>query len=112
MKHPMQKQHIDDQGVKRFVENKLVSWLIDQLPGGLNSLSKQFYDGDHHEDDYDQILQLIGYSVSGIPYRDSAKYNITDLDGEDTEEAFERMYRELKEEVAGTISDLNDLIQD
>jgi len=77
-KHPMQKQYLTENGVRRFIENKLVSWLIDQLPNNMNDLAKEFYVGGYDKDDYDQILQLIGYSVSGIPYKNKDLYDITD----------------------------------
>ncbi len=67
MKHPVQKPYTDEQGVYRFTENKLVRWLVDQLPSGLNTLAQHGLSGGM-EDDYDQILQLIGYSLSNVPF--------------------------------------------
>lgn len=62
--------------VWRFVENELVSWLIDQLPNNMNSLALEYCTGNYDDADYDQILQLIGYSVSGIPYKNKDLYDI------------------------------------
>ena len=76
-KHPMQYQNRTSE-VWRFVENKLVSWLIDQLPNKMNTLAVEYHRGNYDAADYDQILQLIGYSVSGIPYKNKDLYDITD----------------------------------
>ena len=78
MKHPMQSQYEDSKGVIRFTENKLVTWLIDQLPNGLNSLSIEQQTNDYDDADYDQILQQIGYSVSGIPYLNEDLHDMKD----------------------------------
>ena len=104
MKHPM--QSIDKH---RFVENKLVTWLIDQLPGGMNSLSIESQEGEYDDADYDQILQLIGYSVSGIPYRNHALYEITDeiaKTGATPDKIYEDLYNELKNSLRPIVSDL------
>lgn len=66
-KHPIQNVHIDDNGIRRFVENELIRRLVDAYPGGLNSLIIQAKDrGKDGLEDYDQLLQLIGYSVDGF----------------------------------------------
>ena len=62
-KHPMQHIRMTSSGVVRFVENKIVSHLLDNYPGGLNALKVQFY---NEVDDYEQLMMLIGYSVSGF----------------------------------------------
>lgn len=111
MKHPMQPQKTDDSGVLRFVENGLVRWLVDQLPNGMNDLSIQFQSAGYSEDDYDQILQLIGYSVSGIPYRDLDKHGITD-NNRDPNEHFEIEYKELKNKLRPVISELFNIHED
>lgn len=100
MKHPMQFQETDKRGILRFVENPLVSWMVDQLPGQLNKLTIEYhsYPDKYSQDDYDQIMQLIGYSVSGIPYQDRSKYEITDNNIK-PEEAYENQYKELIEKL-------------
>lgn len=60
-KHPMQKIHIAEDGVVRFVANPIVRYLLDKGPFDLNQLAKQGFS----KADHDQLAQLIGYSVSG-----------------------------------------------
>jgi len=62
-KHPMQKIVVTESGVIRFTENKIVSHLLNSYPGGLNALAAKFRD---NVDDYEQLMMLIGYSVSGF----------------------------------------------
>ncbi|MBN3780489.1 hypothetical protein G3O06_23530 [Burkholderia sp. Ac-20345] len=62
MKHPMQPIHVDSKGVVRFVSNDLVSRLVDVYPGGLDAIASTA----GSVDDLEQLLQLIGYSVSGF----------------------------------------------
>jgi hypothetical protein len=95
MKHPM--QFIVNQ---RFVENKLIRQLVDKI--GLNNIACMEYDND----DYDQLLQLIGYSTSVIPYRDKDKYELTDNGNSKPEEVFEKRLKKLKKELAPVISEL------
>lgn len=97
----MQYQEKDQNGVIRFVDNKLIIKLLDSYPGGLNALCCN----DSHFDDYDQLLQLIGYSASGIPYRDEDKYDITDS-MDNPEEVFEKRFKEAKEKLAPIVSDM------
>lgn len=62
--HPMQPVVIASDGVARFKENKIVSQLLSmcQKNGyGLNEILASCPD----LDDYSQLMQLIGYSVSG-----------------------------------------------
>jgi len=108
MKHPMQYQHTDLKGVTRFKENQLVSWLIDQLPDGLNSLSIESQTNSYTHDDYDQILQQIGYSVSGIPYRDHEKFAITDEQIK-PEDHYEKAYKLLKLKMRPIVNELFDI---
>ncbi len=105
MKHPMQKQTTDDSAVLRFVENKLVTWLVDRLPNGMNDIAREYFEGKYSQDDFDQILQQIGYSVSAIPYKDKEKYSITD-NNRDPEEQFEIKYKALKKSLIPIVADL------
>ena len=114
MKHPMQPQTETENKVIRFVENPLVTWLIDQLPDRMNTIAHEFAmnkDGKYCADDYDQILQLIGYSVSGIPYRDPEKYKITD-ENKDSDNHFESEYKGLKDQLRPIISELFNIHED
>lgn len=70
MKHPMQPIVLVD-GVARFKENKIVSWLLDNGPFGMNAIAMQKFD----QDDRAQFAQLVGYSVAGagdLSYMDDA----------------------------------------
>ena len=59
--HPDQPIHLMDDGVARFRQNKIVRFLLDAGPFSLNSLDMMPWDNE----DYTQLMQLIGYSVSG-----------------------------------------------
>lgn len=88
-KHPMQPIVLDDSGVVRFKANQIVRWMYDQLKARGVSLNEIYltFDVDREDvewdaagvtsrplprpvvgadnDDYQQLMQLIGYSVSG-----------------------------------------------
>ncbi len=101
MKHPM--QYIVD---GRFVENKLVNWMVYKI--GLNEICLKSKE-EGLDEDYDQLLQLIGYSVSGIPYRDQDKYDIEDSKPEDV---YERKYKELKKDLAPIMAELFNICEE
>lgn len=65
MRHPMQPVEDDGHGVIRFKENKLISFLLKECPYDLNKLHCKHADGDFNKGDYTQLMQLLGYSVSG-----------------------------------------------
>jgi len=60
-KHPIQPLVVDGHGVIRFKENKIVSWLLDNLNGGMNTIAEM----DFTDEDREQFAQLVGYSHSG-----------------------------------------------
>jgi hypothetical protein len=60
-KHPMQRLYRDDEGTVRFRVNPIVRHLLDFGGYDLNKLAAMGFD---HED-WQQFMQLIGYSVSG-----------------------------------------------
>ena len=67
MKNPIQPLAKDTKGVLRFKENTLVRALLDhgQATGlGLNDLACMFSTPEY-ADDWQQLAQLIGYSLSG-----------------------------------------------
>lgn len=118
----MQYTKKDEHEVLRFVENGLISWMVDQI--GLNKLcmiavgahEARTNEGDVIKcdiDDYDQLLQLTGYSISGIPYRGKEKYEITDDDQHRNPEViFEELYKKLKKDIAPIVSDLFNLSEE
>lgn len=68
MKHPIQRLATDEHGIMRFVENPLVRALLDhgQATGlGLNELTEKFCGAEYRED-WEQLAQLIGYSLAGF----------------------------------------------
>jgi hypothetical protein len=70
MKHPMQPigwDGADDRTeVIRFKENKRVSLLLETSSLTLNEIAYMLKKGMADRDDWLQLMQLIGYSVSGI----------------------------------------------
>lgn len=65
-KHPMQHIAFDERGVIRFTSNKIVRFLLEQYEPGLNDLCARFQETDDDLADYEQLMMLIGYSVSGF----------------------------------------------
>lgn len=70
LKHPVQPIGFDKEGVIRFKDNKIVRHLLDLLGRGghkfdLNDLGVEMIEGRWTKEDYTQLMQLIGYSVSG-----------------------------------------------
>jgi len=63
--HPMQPIGYDDRNIARFKENGIVRFLLDNGPFSLNELSMMLAKGKFSQEDYTQLMQLIGYSVSG-----------------------------------------------
>lgn len=59
-KHPLQPFVLSDHNVIRFKENKLVTKLLDNY-----NLNKLVIEGGYSKEDYEQLMQLIGYSFSG-----------------------------------------------
>lgn len=60
---PMQPIETDGSGIKRFRENKLVTYLLENGGIDLNHLARIEFP----QEDRDQFTQLIGYSVSAAP---------------------------------------------
>lgn len=70
MKNPIQPLVTDEGGILRFKQNILVNALLEhgrQTGFGLNELRVKF-GASEHDDDYQQLSQLIGYSLSGYGY--------------------------------------------
>lgn len=67
MKNPIQPVYLDIYQIARFKSNKLVEALIEhgqQTGFGLNDLAQR-YNSPEHLDDFQQLAQLIGYSLDG-----------------------------------------------
>ena len=75
--HPMQPAYIDESGRPRFLENKIISFLVKHLKLGedtsLNALTmhdliikeNEGRNAGFSQEDWEQFYQLIGYSLSG-----------------------------------------------
>lgn len=74
-KHPSQPVEIVND-VIRFKKNSIVRFMLDKgTDSGLFDLNKIYLkvlSGEFPKDDYDQLMQLIGYSVSGYRGLDSS----------------------------------------
>ncbi len=93
MKHPIQYITTDSAGTIRFTENKIIRYMVDECTD-LNTLCAKFKDED--KEDWDQLMQLIGYSVSGAPINHDI-LNIADVmvDEEIDERDAKIMYYEI-----------------
>ena len=63
-RHPIQNTEYDGSGVICFAKNKIVRFLLDNGPLDLNQLYIMFHE--EAPEDYEQLMQLIGYSLSGF----------------------------------------------
>jgi len=81
LKHPMQPIGWDETGkVIRFKANKIVQMLLDTHKLNLNDITLMNAGGHFNEGDYDQLMQLIGYSVSGYGDLNSSPETIRKAD--------------------------------
>jgi len=62
VQHPIQHLERDEQGVIRFKENKIVSFLLEAGPFDMNQIRAMPFD----QNDREQFAQLIGYSLDGF----------------------------------------------
>lgn len=70
----MQAIILDEHGVARFKENKIVTFLLDNGRHDMNTIACE----DFTQEDREQFAQLIGYSVSGfgeLSYASDAAYD-------------------------------------
>jgi len=63
--HPEQPIGMASDGVIRFKGNSIIEDLFDSGALDLNEIGRRVRRGDFPEDDYVQLTQLLGYSVSG-----------------------------------------------
>lgn len=63
--HPTQPLVVDEHGVVRFKRNEVVRYMLDHPDADLNVLGREVELGRLPVADYMQLMQLIGYSVSG-----------------------------------------------
>lgn len=72
LKHPMQPIGLDERGVARFKKNAIVRLLLETSSLDLNNLGLMEITGSFPKGDYTQLMQLIGYSVSGFGELDTS----------------------------------------
>lgn len=65
VKQPMQPIELDEKGTPRFKGNGVIKYLFQTGKLNLNDLSVLLGQGAFSQEDYSQITQLLGYSVSG-----------------------------------------------
>jgi hypothetical protein len=72
--HPIQPLESDSNGVLRFKENAIVSFLLGNSPYHMNQLATMPFS----DEDREQFAQLIGYSLCGfgdLDYTSDATYD-------------------------------------
>lgn len=77
MRNPVQPQILVD-GVLRFKENKIVSWLLENSSKDMNDIACEEFS----VEDRQQFAQLIGYSVSGyssLDYVDDYSHGVAEI---------------------------------
>ena len=97
--HPSQFVEVADDGILRFRTNEIVRYMVDNGPWDLNTLSQI---GDPQ--DYAQLAQQIGYSVSGwsgLSMVNSAAYAAAEVEQELTK-------RRMREQAALNVTHLKD----
>lgn len=62
VKHPIQPISIDTAGILRFKNNPIVRFLLESSPYNLHDLACMGF----ADNDFEQLEQLIGYSVDGF----------------------------------------------
>jgi len=102
-------------GVKRFQENRLVTWMLDRV-GGLNPLSYAQQCGAGTRSDYDEILMMIGTQVSGaclskemrelVQFAEENPSTKLADDPDGFREAFRLGYERAKEDMSEAMSQL------
>jgi len=65
LKHPQQPIGIAEDGVVRFKGNSIIEDLFQSRALDLNEIKRRVQTGDFPKEDYVQLTQLLGYSVSG-----------------------------------------------
>jgi hypothetical protein len=111
VKHPIQKI-VKVDNVDRFTENSLVRHLVDSYPNGLNGLCITRHEKGFDKADWDQLMMLIGYSVSAAPISHDI-LDVADImvDEELTEEQakikhYEQLIAKLREALREPMADL------
>lgn len=105
---PMQPIETDSNGTKRFRENKIVQYILDNGGIDLNQLARVEFP----REDRDQFTQLIGYSVSAAPLSSdliNAADTVTE-EGVDTDRArivyLEKQLASIREAFQQPVADL------
>jgi len=94
IKFPNQPTHIASGGIRRFVKNRIVEYLLENGPFDLNHLARL----DFTNEEEAQFAQLIGYSVSGwedLSYVSTEKALSVEDDDEDPPMTYEQLSQAL-----------------
>ena len=78
-KHPVQPLEKDIDGVLRYKRNAAVRFLLNEFLPGLNKLNEMCSNGNISREDYDQLMQLIGYSHDGCTMLPDDIYNVAEI---------------------------------
>lgn len=65
LKHPMQPIGFAEDGVLRFKKNEIIEFLVDSKQWDLDQIFLMVRNGMFCKEDAAQLMQLVGYSVSG-----------------------------------------------
>jgi hypothetical protein len=108
--HPIQPQYLDENLTLRFKKNRIVEWLAVQC-SNLSAVSIWCQTNGIPREDYDQLAQLIGLSVSGAPISDACRARIPEFDAAVTkeptfEQGFKLGYAQAKRDAADAIDEL------
>ncbi len=94
MKHPTQFVYLDVDAVARFKPNAIVKFLLDRGPFNLNWL--MYGPFDFQREDFEQLAQLLGYSVGGfseLSYASDEAVAIAEAEAEDVRFHRERLHK-------------------
>lgn len=62
-KHPIQNIYLNEKGVKCFVMNRIVRFLLSAYEPGLEDIKERFKD---QQEDYEQFIQLVGCNLNSF----------------------------------------------
>lgn len=80
-------------GIRRFKENKLVSWLVEQSGGVNNLVVISRLRGVGTVEDYDQVMMLLGVSTQADVLSESTRELVRDIESNPEVEKDPQVYR-------------------
>lgn len=94
--HPRQPIEPDEHGVVRFKRNHVVRYMLDHPDADLNILSREVQLGRLPEADYMQLMQLVGYSVSGYGDLADSGSEARQADADECDEIAQQVWADWK----------------